>query len=295
MAHNRSTRSGRSINPDPFTMHGQPPIAPPMPLSVPQSINTVPAAPINQAGKTLMAIKSMLESVPPTSPFEKNLTNCVNLLIAQMLEIKHNLGISQSRTVKLSNAVRDVQVSNIKTEQYSRRDCLTVTGLVKAVGESQADLGTKIIGALNKSGVAVKAEDLSAYHRNGGQGKEVKLRDGTTKIVPPSITVKFKSVGQKDDIVKNYKNFDSSISRPAVVQVYHSLTPHYSGLRREILTFFRSPDAAGKEAKWARYLSPSAGLAIKLKSNEFMKNIHTFDDFITVFNRDILALGNAQT
>ena len=102
----------------------------------------------------------------------------------------------------------------------------------------------------------------------------------------------FKSVGQKDDIVKNYKNFDANISKPAVVQVYHSLTPHYSKLRRDILTFFGSHDAAGKEAKWARYLSPSAGLAIKLKSNEFMKNIHTWDDFITVFKRDILATVN---
>ena len=87
---------------------------------------------------------------------------------------------------------------------------MTVTGLTKAEGESQADLRTKIIGALNKSGVAVKAEDLSAYHRNGGQGKEVKLRDGASKVVPPSITVKFKSVGQKDDIVKITKKLISA-------------------------------------------------------------------------------------
>ena len=94
---NRSTRSGRSFDPDPSTTHGQLPIAAPTPLNAAQSINTPPATPISQAGETLIAIKSILESVPLTSPFEKNLTNCVNLLNAQMHEIKHDLEIPKGR------------------------------------------------------------------------------------------------------------------------------------------------------------------------------------------------------
>ena len=157
---------------------------------------------------------------------------------------------------------------------------MTVTGLTKTDTETTTELGPKVVSALNKSGVNVKLDDLSAFHRNQQQDKTVTLRDGTSKKIPPSITVKFKSVNQKDDIVRNFKNYDYSIKKPANVQIFHSLSPHYAGLRKKILEYYKSGDAGSKTIKWVRYLSPSAGLAVKLNSDEFVKNIHVFEDFM---------------
>ena len=228
------TRSGRSYTQDPYALHGQPqlPQSRTVPLSQPLPGNTPSANVSGPVGETLIAIKTMLDSVAPSTPFEKNMFNCVNLLIAQMHEMKHEVERANTRAAHLTHALRDVELSTVKTEQYSRRDCVTVTGVAHTEGETTKDLGPKVASVLSKSGVTVKPDDLSAFHRNGGKTKQVKLRDGTLKSIPPSVTVKFKSINHKDDLIRNYKNFDAAKSKPAEVQVYHSLTPHYAGLRR---------------------------------------------------------------
>ena len=236
----------------------------------------------------LTAIQSMVKSVPPSTEFEKNIVNCVNLLIARMGELQREVEGARTYSVHLKHELHNVEKSIVKTEQYSRRDCVTVTGLAKAEGETNKDLGPKVVSALSKSGVTVKIEDLSAYHRNGVNVKHVKLSNGREKVIPPSVTVKFKSINQKDELIKNYKNFDVDKSKPEEVQVYHSLTPHYSGLRRDILKFFKdNPAAAIKGAKWVKYLSPTSGLAVKMKTDEFMKGIHSWDDFMRFFHHTV--------
>ena len=59
------------------------------------------------------------------------------------------------------------------------------------------DLGNRVATALSKSGVKVRADDLSSFHRNSGDNKTVTLRDRSPrseKIIPPSVTVKFKTI-----------------------------------------------------------------------------------------------------
>ena len=126
----------------------------------------------------------------------------------------------------------------------------------------------------------MKLDDFSAFLRNQQQDKTVTLRDGTSKKILPSITVKFKPVNKKDDVVRNFKNYDYSTKKPANVQIFHSLSPHYAGLRKKIFEFYKSGDAGSKTVKWVRYLSLAAGLAVKLNSDEFVKNIHVFEDFM---------------
>ena len=145
--------------------------------------------------------------------------------------------------------MQEVKRSSVQTEQYSRRDCLTVTGLSKTDTETITELGPKVVSTLNKSSVNVKLDYLSAFHRNQQQDKTVTLRDGTSKKIPPSITVKLKSVNQKDDIERNLKNYDYSTKKPANVQIFHSLSPHYAGLRKKILEYYKSGDAGSKTVK----------------------------------------------
>ena len=287
------TRSGRSYTPDPYTAFGQPLPTPAATQPSQPLAGTVPGSDVSlPGGDTLLAIKSMLESVPPTSPFEKNLVNCVNLVIAQMREIKYNVEMANTRAADMSHSLKDVRMSAIRSEQYSRRDCVTVTGLTQSEGETPKELVPKVATVLSKSGVTVKAEDISACHRNGGKVKQIKLRDGSLKSIPPTITVKFKSINQKDELIKGYKNFDAAKSKPADVQVYHSLSKHYAGLRRDILNFFRTDEAAaGRSAKWVKYLSPTSGLALKLRTDEFMKGIHSWDDFVRCFQSLVRPSG----
>ena len=284
----RELRSGRSYTTDPYEAFGPPPshVQQQIPRhAVPiQGMGAMGNQPlnsqINAAGDTLSAIHSMLESVPPTSPFESNLFNCMNLLIAQFREIKDWQRKVDERSGVTACLISEMKLATVKTEQYSRRDCVTVTGVPKAEGETSQDLGPKVASALSKSGVPVKVEELSAFHRNQGKERQVKLRDGTTKTIPPTITVKFRSVNQKDEVVKNYKNFDHSKKKPNDIQVYHSLSQHYAKLRRQIIEYYGSDNGQDKAVKWVRYLSPSAGLAVKLKSEEFVKNVHVWSDFL---------------
>ena len=156
---------------------------------------------------TLSVIREMLGKEPPKSPFESNMLNCVNLLIAQMREIKTYQQQQDMRINNMAMNMQEIKRSSIQTEQYSR-DCLTVTGLTKPDDETSTELGPKITAALSKSGISVKIDDLSAFHRNQQQNKTITQCDGTTRQIPPSVTVKFKSVNQKDNVVKSYRNFD---------------------------------------------------------------------------------------
>ena len=273
----RTLRSGNAYHSaDPYVLFGDP--------LHPNSNYPLPSGPTprsaDQIQDTLAVIQDMLGKEPPKSPFETNLVNCVNLLIAQMREMKAVQQHQATRYGALVINMQEIKRSSVQTEQYSRRDCLTVTGLTKTDTETTTELGPKIVSALNKSGVNVKIDDFSAFHRNQQQDKTVTLRDGTTKKIPPSVTVKFKSVNQKDDVVRNFKNFYYSTKKPANVQIFHSLSPHYAGLRKKILEYYKSGDAGSKTVKWVRYLSPSAGLAVKLSSDDFVKNIHVFEDFL---------------
>ena len=102
------------------------------------------------------------------------------------------------------------------------------------------------------------------------------------------------SLGKKDSVLRGYKNFDVAKQQPRQVKVYQSLTPHYSELRNTIVNFFAS-DADpvtkfgisnhNKQLKWAVYQSPSAGIVVKLRSNEYMRDIHVWDDFISEFGK----------
>ena len=183
---------------------------------------------------TLSVIREMLGTEPHKSPFESNMLNCANLLIAQMREIKT---YQQQQDMRINNMVIDMQEikrSSVQIEQYSRRDCLTVTGLTKPDNETSTELGPKITAALSKSGISVKIDDLSAFHRNQQRNKTITQRYGTTRKIPPSVTVKFKSINQKDNVVKSYRNFDFAAKKPTEVQVYHSISSHYANLRQKL-------------------------------------------------------------
>ena len=73
----------------------------------------------------------------------------------------------------MSNSVDNVEVDLAKTDQFSRRNTLVVTGLeYKKKTETFDTLSSTVADELTTSGIKVNSNDFSACHRNG---KNVKL------------------------------------------------------------------------------------------------------------------------
>ena len=188
------------------------------------------------------------------------------------------------RHEKLTNTMDDMTLSVVKSEQYTRRDVVTVVGLPLADGpESQTELSTKVAQALSQSGEDVTPADFSACHRNSRNNRTIR-----GKIVPPSVTVKFNVISKKDNVLRKYKNYDSVQGKGRDVKIYQSLSEHYAGVRKSILSFFNSDrdsteygiSNCGLKVKWVTYQSPTAGFAIKLQSGEYFKGVHVWHQFV---------------
>ena len=70
---------------------------------------------------TLSVIREMLDKETPKSPFESNMLNCVNLLIAQMREIKTYQQQQDMRINNMAVKMQEIKRFSVQTEQYSIR------------------------------------------------------------------------------------------------------------------------------------------------------------------------------
>ena len=192
----------------------------------------------NACVATLDSLLPMLDSLKPETDFQIGISNYLRLLTAQVREIKVDLNELRSEQLKVKDELYfsnrayvqtfdELKLSSVKNEQYTRRDTISVLGLAMPSQESQADLCTKVAHALSQSGETVSPADLSAVHRNSKDSKEIH-----GKMVPPSVTVRFATVNKKDNILKSYRNYDTSKKQRRSVTIYQSLSQHYAELRR---------------------------------------------------------------
>ncbi|KAL5254226.1 hypothetical protein ACHWQZ_G013861 [Mnemiopsis leidyi] len=245
---------------------------------------------LSDVTSTLDNLQKMCSELTANTDFEKGIQNLFSLLISQVKEIKvdqinrHEEGLY--RHCQLTRTVDDMSMSVVKSEQYTRRDVLTVVGLSKPDGpESETELTNKVATILSQSGEEVKPTDLSACHRNARNNRTIR-----GKIVPPSVTVKFDKISKKDKVLRQYKNFDSENRKTRDVRVYQSLSEHYASVRKDILDFFNSDKNSDKDygpifnpglkVKWVTYQSPTAGFAIKLQTGEYFKGVHMWHQFV---------------
>ena len=245
---------------------------------------------IGSVTSMLDRLAKTLDDLPAVTEFEKGVKDYLGYLHAQVTEIK----VEQSklreemliRNHQMRDSVADLTVSVAKTEQYSRKDTVTVDGLPMPEGaESQADLCSKVAGILLGSGETVSVQDLSAVHRNSNDNKVIR-----GKTIPPSITVRFCRINKKDNVLRGYRNYDSARNRPRDVKVYQSLSPHYAELRKSMYDFLNCKPSENQsfgriknvdlKPKWVTYQSPTSGFAVKLASGEYFNGIHSLGDFV---------------
>ena len=233
---------------------------------------------------------SLLAGLTAQSPFEKSILTYLGFLHSQVKEFKiEQCKLREEMIVRNRNVTESVDnltLSVVKTEQYARRDTVTVVGLAKPDGESTDDLAKKVAEALSNSGETVVPDDFSAIHRNSKDNRTVR-----GKVIPPTVTARFSRISKKDNVLRGYRNFDTSANKPREVKVYQSLTPHYTDLRLSIYKFLNSEPSdsennilgsicnRGLKPKWVTYQSPTSGFAVKLASGEYFNGIHVLSDF----------------
>ncbi len=238
------------------------------------------------ATATIDALNPLLEALKPSSEFEQSVVNYMKLLTAHLRELKtDHMKLKEEFSYRNRKFVEDfdeLHLNVVKNEQYSRRDTITVIGLAKQTEETPADL----CGKVAQSGESVTPADLSAVHRNSKDSKSIR-----GKLVPPSVTVRFSKVNKKDSVLKQYRNFDTSKNAPREVKIYQSLSHHYANLRGSIVDFMKLDKSDrkygisnnGLTLKWCTYQSPTAGFAVKLSDTTYFNKVHTWMDFVRIF------------
>ena len=251
---------------------------------------------------TLDTTMSMVDGLECKTPFESKTADILRLLVAQVKEVKmgqYQLSLTVQRQVNSANTLQqqcrgmyrdleDVGRSAVKAEQYQRRSTVTLVGLPYSPQESASELTEKVAATLSLSGERVLPADLEICHRNG------KPRQAAGKPPSiPSVTARLVKTVKKDSVLKQYRNWDVVAKKPRAVRVYQSLSKHYSDLRLDIMKFFNPAEdsvanfgvsSQHQLVKWVTYVSPSAGFAVKLRSEIYFRNVHTFNDFLREFH-----------
>ncbi|KAL5254798.1 hypothetical protein ACHWQZ_G014289 [Mnemiopsis leidyi] len=121
---------------------------------------------------------TLLAGLEPKSDFEKAVHTYLGLLHSQVKEIKIEQGKLREeiavRSRNVMETVDEMKLSVVKTEQYGRRDTVTIVGLSKPDNETEKDLSKKVAEALSNSGETVVPDDFSAIHRNSKDNRHVR-------------------------------------------------------------------------------------------------------------------------
>ena len=199
-----------------------------------------------------------------------------NLVIEQGKRIdtlEHKLNeVSSTRTTTHpdSDRLAKLEVECAKTDQYSRRSTIVVSGLAVSNGETSESLSNAVCKAISSQSVTVTPRDLQACHRNG-TSKDNK---------PPSVTVRLYDYGLKDRVLRGYSNFDKATKSRRRVTVTQSLNPYFRDLKAKI-----NEKVGTENIRYIHYRSPTAGLVVRFKNDQVIqgetvvKGIFCMDSF----------------
>ncbi|KAL5252075.1 hypothetical protein ACHWQZ_G015027 [Mnemiopsis leidyi] len=151
-------------------------------------------ASIEDATATLDGMLPMIDSMKPGDQFQISVCNVLRLLVGQLKEIKLGQAKLQKSTISSLGVVDenliDISRSAVKSEQYHRRDTLTVTGVPKNANETDAELEKKVAESLSLSGETVKPADFSVIHRNGNQTRKDRRGEDADIVEYPVVSAR---------------------------------------------------------------------------------------------------------
>ena len=191
-------------------------------------------------------------------------------------KLEHNvMEVSKLRAEnqQLKSRISTIEEDLIRSEQYSRKDVMIITGLPYTEHETDAELRSQVLGMFN---VILKSKryeltmlDLIALHRNG------RKMNGNR---PPSITVKFVRFHEKDMF------FDKAVIKArkdnfAGISFFHCLS---KGMIKE-QSLIKQHDAV----KFCRFEGAGYFTVCLLgkngNSDTFMNRVYSFKQFESKF------------
>ena len=81
----------------------------------------------------------------------------------KMLQPESELAVVKEVNTTLHDRLIEVERKNFQNEQYSRRECLEITGFPDSIND--INLEAKVCGVLNAIGSPVTPEGIEACHR----------------------------------------------------------------------------------------------------------------------------------
>ena len=187
--------------------------------------------------------------------------------------------VIHEQSVRISQLERECA----KSDQYSRRSTIVVSGLKHASNEKPDELKRSVCDTLTNSGVNVDPSQLQACHRNAPNQSD--------KTKPPSVTVRFYDYNLKDKIVSDYSNYDKVKKQRREVTISQSLNYHFRSLKKAINDHIGSVNI-----RYIHFRSSSSGIVVQLKrervaSGEVMfRKIFCLEDFVTQFEAAVTKL-----
>ena len=194
-----------------------------------------------------------------------NLTEKVQKLNTNLELLKSDFSATRIENNSLNERLIALERQCWANAQYSRRECLEITGIPSSV--SDKDLDEVVCKAITKAEVDITANDTEDCHRVGNKGQTI-IIFGTRKVVRQVLSL-------RKDLNKN-KISDIDLTGQSTLYINQSLCPYYRMLWSKTKTLYQ-------KGKIDSFYVSNGNIKIRLQENARPITISHTHDFIKCF------------
>ena len=191
-----------------------------------------------------------------------NLTEEVQKLNTNFELLKYDFSATRIENSSLNERLIGLQRQCWANAQYSRWECLEITGIPSSV--SDKDLEEVVCKAITKAGVDITADNIEDFHRVGNKGQTI-IKFGKRKVPRQVLSVR------KD--LNKVKMSDIDLTGQSTLYINQSLCPYYRMLWSKTKTLY-------KKGKIDSFYVSNGNIKIRLQENARPITISRTDDFI---------------
>ena len=195
----------------------------------------------------------------------RNLTEEVQKLNTNFELLKYDFSATRIENNSLNERLIGLQRQCWANAQYSRWECLEITGIPSSV--SDKDLEEVVCKTIIKAGVDITADNIEDFHRVGNKGQTI-IKFGKRKVPRQVLSVR------KD--LNNVKMSDIDLTGQSTLHINQSLCPYYRMLWSKTKTLY-------KKGKIDSFYVSNGNIKIRLQENARPITISHTHDFIKYF------------
>ena len=226
---------------------------------------------LNKLSKTdLVALAVNLQDKMET--MKSNLNEKVSNLTEEVQKLNTNFELLKSdfSATRIENNSLNERLIALERQcwanaQYSRRECLEITGIPSSV--SDKDFEEVVCKVITKAGVDITADDIEDCHRVGNKGQTI-IKFGKRKVSRQVLSVR------KD--LNKVKMSDIDLTGQSTLYINQSLCPYYRMLWSKTKTLYQ-------KGKIDSFYVSNGNIKIRLQENARPITISHTHDFIKYF------------